>query len=71
MEYRLEQTSNTYIELFDAFGKSIAQIAPLSEQYKGDYQVNYDMNGLTGGTYYFHLQLGDQKITKPVVLIKQ
>ncbi len=69
--YELETTANTYIELFDAFGKSIAQISPLSEQYKGFHQVSYDMNGLTGGTYYFHLQLGDRKVTKPIVLIKQ
>lgn len=71
LEYNLEQKSNTLITLVDAFGKRIAQISPLSEQHKGFHQVNYDMNGLIGGTYYFHLQLGDEKITKQVVLIKQ
>jgi len=59
-----------HIQLFDAFGKNIAQITPLSEQYKGVHQTSHNMNELGGGTYYFHLQLGDRLVTKPIVLIK-
>jgi len=70
LAYELGESTKTQIELFDAFGKSVAQIAPLSEQYKGVYQVNYDMSRLSGGTYYFHLQLGERSITKSVVLMK-
>jgi len=71
LAYQLEESNHTHIELFDSYGKRIAQISPPIEQYKGTHQLNYDMNGLSGGTYYFHLQIGDQKITKQVVLIKQ
>lgn len=70
LAYELTENTKTQIELFDTFGKSIAQIAPPSEQYKGVYQVNYDMSSLSGGTYYFHLQLGERSITKSVVLMK-
>ena len=71
IQYNLEENSTTSINLYDAFGRNIAEITPASEQYKGAHQVSYDMKGLSGGTYYFHLQLGDQLITKPIVLIKQ
>ena len=70
LTYNLVENTNIHIQLFDAFGKNIAQITPLSEQYKGVHQTSYNMNELGGGTYYFHLQLGDRLVTKPIVLIK-
>jgi len=70
LTYNLAENTTAQIHLFDAFGKNIAQIAPLSEQYKGVHQVSYDMNGLGAGTYYVHLQLGEELVTKSIVLIK-
>lgn len=70
LAYELEGNSKTQVELFDAYGKRIALVLPFSEQYKGIHQVNYDMSGLSGGTYYFHLQLGERSITKSIVLMK-
>ena len=70
LEYNLAENTTTYIHLFDAFGKNIAQIAPPTEQYQGFHRVQYNMDDLMDGTYYFHIQLGDQLITKSIVLIK-
>ena len=69
LTYHLAENANVHIQLFDAFGKKVAQVAPLAEQYKGAHQIGYNMTELGGGTYYFHLQLGDRLITKPIVLI--
>jgi photosystem II stability/assembly factor-like uncharacterized protein len=68
--YELTQDLPTRIDLFDSFGKQIAQISPLTEQYKGHHQISYDMNGITDGIYYFHIQIGTQKISKQVVVVR-
>jgi len=70
IEYQLEETTNVSIQLYDSFGQQIAPITHVQGQSKGHYQVNHQMNGLTDGTYYFHLSLGERSITKPIVLIK-
>jgi len=70
LTYTLEEAAQTRIELLDAYGKRITQIAPLSENYKGFHQINYDVSHLGNGIYYLHLQLGDQAITKQLILIK-
>lgn len=70
IEYELTETTTTTIQLYDSFGKRLAEISPFSEQYKGSYQVSYNMSGLIGGTYYVHLQLGDQSISKSIIMIQ-
>lgn len=71
IEYELtETTTNTSIQLYDSFGKRLANISPLAEQYKGRYQVQYDLSNLTDGTYYVHLQLGDRSISKSIIMIQ-
>jgi len=70
LQYQLEESAYVNIDLFDSFGKKIAQITPLSKQYKGTHSTDYNLNHLEGGTYYFHLQLGDRQITKQIIFIK-
>ena len=68
--YKLEELSDVSIQLYDAFGKLISDILHSPEQSKGFHEVNHNMNDLTGGTYYFHIQIGDLRMTKPIILIK-
>jgi photosystem II stability/assembly factor-like uncharacterized protein len=70
IEYELSQQATTSIQLYDSFGKRLAIISPPSPQFKGSYQVQYDMSHLIGGSYYLHLQLGERSISKPIIIIQ-
>ena len=70
IEYRLEEASQVAIQLYDSFGKQLSIITPPTEQDKGFHQITHSLNQLIGGTYYLKFQLGDDIISKPIMVLK-
>lgn len=70
IDYELIEAANVSIQLYDSFGKQLSHITKATQQAKGLHQSKYDMSGLSAGTYYLHLQLGDRSISKPIIMIQ-
>lgn len=69
LEYKLEELGEVNIQLYNSSGILLAEVFD-SKQGKGVHQINYDLSQYQGGTYYFTLQVGKEKITKPVIVLR-
>ncbi len=65
-------TENTLINLdiYNLTGQKIATLAQQEERASGKHQFTFDGNNLANGTYLVRLQIGNQLITKKLILLK-
>ena len=69
INYNLPLDSYVKLTLFDMNGKYIKSISE-GFQSSGYYEVNFNSNGISSGTYYYRLETNDQTITKKMLIIK-
>ena len=69
IRFELKQSGNVSLRIYDITGKAVATL--LDEwQDAGEHQVNFDANSLASGNYYCELQMGTQKQSRKMQLIK-
>jgi photosystem II stability/assembly factor-like uncharacterized protein len=69
ISYQLPVSSDVTLKVFDVLGN---EIATLVDEYKpsGMYNVQFTMNNLSSGIYYYQLRAGDYLETKKMILMK-
>ncbi len=60
---------NAMITLYDQFGRTIKQ-QDLSKEPIGQQEIQWDLASTPNGTYYLEFQTGNQKISKPLIVLR-
>ena len=69
INYTLEEAANVSVEFVDAAGKVVKSINN-GVQTSGAYQINLSGNDFAEGVYFYTFTIGEQKITKRMVVTK-
>ncbi len=69
IRYSVPQPSFVEINIFDVLGNKIAALIS-EEKPAGEYELDFDGNGLTSGVYFYQLKAGEFVETKKMVLMK-
>lgn len=69
IKYRIPNSSNVSIKVFNALGKEVA-ILVNENQDAGAYSVNFDGSNFSSGLYYYILEAGEFLETKRMILLK-
>jgi len=67
--YFIPAKAKVTLILFDTWGREVATLVN-EEQIAGRYEVKYDGSKLTGGIYFYRIQVGEYSKTRKMVLIK-
>jgi hypothetical protein len=70
IKFNLVRDGNTELKIYDSLGQLVKTVISNEYKYKGIYYYNVEMNDLSSGIYFCNLVQGNQKITKPMVLMK-
>jgi hypothetical protein len=69
INYVLPKLSNVTLKVFDVLGREVATLVNALEE-PGFKSVTFDASRLSSGTYYYHLQAGNQTETKKLLLLR-
>jgi len=69
INYTLSRSAKVDIEIFDLQGRSVEHISS-GEQTPGSYQINWNGNKYTSGTYFYRIAAGDRSETRKMTLLK-
>lgn len=69
INYTLKVSSNVSLKIFDMLGKEIAILVDKSQN-AGSYDVRFDGSNLSGGIYFYSIEVNKFKETKKMLLIK-
>lgn len=69
IKYEVKNADNVSLKVFDISGRELAVLVN-ERKAVGIYDVNFDGNNLTSGTYFYQLTVGDVIETKKMTLIK-
>ncbi len=69
IRYQLPVASEVKLEVYDVLGKKVAKLVN-ERQAAGVYQVIWNANGLSSGTYFYRLQAGQFVQTRKMMLVK-
>ena len=69
IKYQIPELSFVTIKVYDVLGNEISTIVN-EEKPAGEYEVEFDGNGLTSGIYFYQLRAGDYTDTKKMILLK-
>jgi hypothetical protein len=69
IQYEIPELSLVTLKVYDVLGNEITTLVN-EEKPAGNYEVEFDGNGLTSGIYFFRLQAGSFVETKKMLLIK-
>lgn len=67
--YHLPKTTNVELKVYDVIGNEIATLVN-EEKPVGIYNVQFTMNNLSSGIYFYKLTAGDYVSTKKMILLK-
>ncbi len=63
------QPSNITLKVYDILGNEVATLVN-EEKPAGSYEVEWDGSNLSSGIYFYVLNIGDQRLSKKMCLIK-
>jgi hypothetical protein len=67
IRYNLASVGKVLLRIYDFLGKELA--TPVNEvQSSGSHQVTFNSQGLSPGVYYYQLTIGDNSVTKKMVI---
>jgi hypothetical protein len=67
--FKLPSQEKATLKIFDVTGRVVAE--PVNEELQpGNYEINFDAERLSSGTYYYTLTAGSYRETKKMILIK-
>ncbi|MEO8398596.1 MAG: DUF4331 family protein [Ignavibacteriaceae bacterium] len=69
IQYNISQADHVNITIFDAVGQKVATLVN-RDQSAGTYSVDWNAKGLSSGTYFYQLKIGNDIVTKKAVLLK-
>ncbi len=69
IKYQISKTENVVLKIYDVLGKEIATLVN-EEKSAGDYQVEFNANGLSSGIYFYQLTAGSFVSAKKMVVLK-
>ena len=69
IEYSIPKLENVQITLFNTLGEEIKTLVN-AEKPAGDYEVEFNSDGLNSGIYFYKLKAGDFVQTKKMILMK-
>lgn len=69
IEYNLPEQSEVSLAIYDMLGRRIATLVN-ETQAAGRYQVSWDANGVSSGSYLYRLEAGGKTITRQMTFIK-
>ena len=69
ISYSLTENSNVSVEFVDVTGKVVKTVTPGSQE-AGTYSITIDGADLAEGVYFYTFTIGDQKVTKQMVVTK-
>ncbi|MCW8809784.1 MAG: T9SS type A sorting domain-containing protein [Ignavibacteriaceae bacterium] len=69
IRYELPERSFVIIKVYDVLGKEITTLVN-DEKPNGNYEVEFNGNGLASGIYYYRITAGDFSQTKKMILLK-
>ena len=69
IKYQIPRTSFVTLKLYDVLGNEISTIVNEEKPF-GNYEVEFNANGLTSGIYFYKLQSGSFSEIKKMVLLK-
>jgi Secretion system C-terminal sorting domain len=69
ISFSLPRSENVRIIIYDITGKEVKEL--VNEFWPaGNYEINFNANGLSSGVYFYKIQSGEFAQTKRMVLIK-
>ena len=69
IRYNIPKANHVNITVFDAVGQQVATLVN-KDVAAGTYTVDWNASGLSSGTYFYQLKIGDNLVTKKAVLLK-
>lgn len=69
IKFSLPEASDVSVEVYNILGQRVATIVDGFYE-PGEYQVNWDGNTQASGVYFYHIQAGQFRETKKMVLLK-
>ncbi len=70
IKFSVEQTELTKLTVYNSLGEEIAVLFNQVAEKGTIYQITFNSNNLSSGTYFYRLTQGDKSITKKMLLIK-
>jgi len=69
IEFSTEEENTVILKIFDMGGNEVATI--LNDKLQaGNHQVEFNAQNLSNGTYLYKLQVGDEALTRKMVVLK-
>ncbi len=69
IQYNIPKANHVNITVFDAVGQKVATLVN-NDVAAGTYTVDWNAGGLSSGTYFYQLKIGDNLVTKKAILLK-
>ncbi len=69
IEYSLSSSERVTIKVFNILGEQIVTLVDAVKD-RGNYTVNFDVNGISPGVYFYQMVAGDFKQTKKMIALK-
>jgi photosystem II stability/assembly factor-like uncharacterized protein len=69
IEYQVSRTENVVLKIYDVLGREISTLVN-EEKSPGNYQVEFNANGLSSGIYFYQLSAGNFISAKKMVVLK-
>ena len=69
IKYQVPELTHLTIKIYDVLGNEIGTLVN-EEKPAGEYEVEFDGDGLTSGIYFYQLRAGDYTDTKKMILLK-
>ncbi|MGH1366071.1 MAG: T9SS type A sorting domain-containing protein [Calditrichia bacterium] len=69
IRFSLEKAAPVKLTVFDLLGHSVATLVDSRKQV-GDHTISFDSSDLAGGIYFYRLTVGNQSLTRKMILLK-
>jgi Secretion system C-terminal sorting domain/CARDB len=69
ISYAIPEQSDVTLEVFDMLGRKVRTLVK-KEQSQGNYLIEFTVNSLTSGIYFYKFQAGDFEATNKMILLK-
>ncbi|TAK54353.1 MAG: T9SS type A sorting domain-containing protein, partial [Bacteroidetes bacterium] len=73
IRYSLAMNSVVTLKVFNILGQEVATLLNNEEMEEGDHEIIFDadeLNTLSSGVYFYHLQTGNTSVTRKMVLVR-
>ncbi len=69
IRYRLAVPAFVNLEIYNSLGQKVRQLVNLM-QMAGEYRINFEGSGLSGGIYYYRLRIGQKALVRKMFLLR-